>query len=87
MFDGARGPLLTPVMTPERAVEKAWTAMLRGTPVVMTPWTVKSASMLRGVLPTRAWDLIADKIFHVYSSMDQFTGRTSPAAHPPHGAP
>lgn len=78
MFDGARGPLLTPVMTPERAVEKAWRAMLRGTPVVMTPWTVKSASMLRGALPTRAWDLVADRIFQVYSSMDQFTGRRTP---------
>jgi hypothetical protein len=42
---------------------------------VSKPWTVKLAMALRGVLPTRVWDLIADRVFHVYSSMDRFTGR------------
>lgn len=49
--------------------------MLLGTPVVLKPWTVKFAAVARGVLPTRAWDVVADPIFHVYSSMDDFTGR------------
>ena len=75
MFEGARGPLLTPIMTPRRATSAAWNGMLKGTPVVMRPWTVKLAMALRGILPTRAWDAVADRIFHVYSSMDQFTGR------------
>lgn len=75
MFEGARGPLLTPVMTPDRAVEAAWRGMLAGRPVVTKPWTVRCAMACRGVLPTRAWDAIADKAFRVYSSMDHFTGR------------
>ncbi|KAA9155988.1 SDR family NAD(P)-dependent oxidoreductase [Microbacterium lushaniae] len=75
MFEGARGPLLTPIMTPQQATRAAWNGMLRGAPIVMRPWTVKLAMAVRGVLPTRAWDLVADKVFGVYSSMDHFTGR------------
>ena len=75
MFEGARGPLLTPIMTPRQATSAAWRGMLAGTPVVTKPWTVKLAMAMRGVLPTRAWDAIAGRVFHVYSSMDKFTGR------------
>lgn len=75
MFAGARGPLLTPIMTPARAARAAWEGMLAGTPLVMKPWTVKLAMAFRGVLPTRLWDVVADRVFHVYSSMDRFTGR------------
>ncbi len=75
MFDGARGPLLTPIMTPEAAVDAAWEGMLRGTPLVTKPWTVKLSMSLRGTLPTAAWDVVAGRVFQVYSSMDQFQGR------------
>ncbi|GAA2532729.1 SDR family NAD(P)-dependent oxidoreductase [Microbacterium mitrae] len=75
MFAGARGPLLTPIMTPKKAVDAAWNGLLAGRALVMKPWTVKLAMALRGVLPTRAWDVIAGRVFHVYSSMDAFTGR------------
>lgn len=75
MFAGARGPLLTPIMTPRRATRAAWDGMLRGTPVVLRPWTVKLAMALRGILPTRVWDAVAGRVFQVYSSMDRFTGR------------
>lgn len=76
MFEGARGPLLTPIMSPAKATRAAWNGMLKGKPIVMRPWTVKLATALRGVLPIRAWDFVADKVFHVYSSMDKFVGRT-----------
>lgn len=75
MFAGAHGPLLTPIMSPKKAVRAAWEGMIAGTPIVSKPWTVKLAMALRGILPTRAWDAIADRVFHVYSSMDRFTGR------------
>lgn len=74
MFAGARGPLLTPIMTPRQATTAAWRGMLRGTPIVSKPWTVKLAMALRGVLPTRAWDAVAGRVFKVYASMDAFTG-------------
>ncbi|MDZ8200242.1 SDR family NAD(P)-dependent oxidoreductase [Microbacterium sp. SSW1-59] len=76
MFEGARGPLLTPILTPERATRAAWNGMRRGTPIVLRPWTVKLAMALRGLLPTRLWDAVAGPVFRVYASMDHFTGRT-----------
>lgn len=76
MFEGARGPLMTPIMTPRHATAAAWNGMLRGTPMVLRPWTVKLSMALRGVLPTRVWDVLARRVFKVYSSMDEFTGRT-----------
>ncbi|WP_176387080.1 SDR family NAD(P)-dependent oxidoreductase [Leucobacter sp. 7(1)] len=75
MFAGARGPLMTPIMTPPQAVRAAWNGMLAGTPMVLKPLTVKLAMAFRGVLPTRAWDIVAGRVFRVYSSMDKFTGR------------
>lgn len=75
MFEGARGPLLTPILTPERATRAAWNGMLHGTPMVLRPWTVKLGMAARGVLPTRLWDVVAGRVFGVYSSMDAFTGR------------
>ncbi|TQL45056.1 short-subunit dehydrogenase [Homoserinimonas aerilata] len=75
MFEGARGPLLTPVMTPEFAVRRAWAAMLAGKPILYLPWSVNLSKVLRGVLPTRAWDAIGGRWFGVYRSMDEFTGR------------
>ncbi|MEO6309765.1 MAG: SDR family oxidoreductase [Leifsonia sp.] len=75
MFAGARGPLLTPVMTPEYVVDRVWAAMLAGKPQLMMPWTVGLARALRGVLPQPAWDAVAGGLFGVYRSMDRFTGR------------
>ncbi len=75
MFQGVRGPFLTPIMTPENAVAAAWKAMLHGRPMLMKPWTVGFGRALKGVLPTRVWDVVAGRVFKVYSSMDEFTGR------------
>ncbi|MBS0226186.1 MAG: SDR family NAD(P)-dependent oxidoreductase [Proteobacteria bacterium] len=75
MFEGARGPLLTPLMSPETAVAAAWIGMRRGTPIVMKPWTTQLAKVLKGILPLPIWDFVAGRIFHVYNSMDHFRGR------------
>lgn len=75
MFEGARGPLLTPVMKQDFAVKRAWSAMLRGKPMLLLPWSVNLSKVLKGILPTRAWDLIGGKWFGVYRSMDEFVGR------------
>lgn len=76
MFAGARGPLLTPIMTPQDAAQAAWDGMVAGKPLVTKPWTVKLSMALRGILPVRIWDVVADRVFKVYSSMDKFTGRS-----------
>lgn len=75
MFDGARAPLLTPLMEPAYVVDKAWHAMKRGKARLMLPWTVALSSALRGLLPLPLWDWLAGRVFKVYSSMDAFTGR------------
>jgi all-trans-retinol dehydrogenase (NAD+) len=75
MFDGARGPLLTPVMTPEYVVERVWLAMLAGKPMLTLPWTVELSKVVRGLLPLPLWDVVAGGVFGVYGSMDKFTGR------------
>jgi hypothetical protein len=62
-------------MTPEYVVDRVWTAMLAGKPMLMLPWTVGLAKTLRGILPVRAWDAVAGRVFGVYDSMDDFTGR------------
>lgn len=79
MFEGARGPALTPILTPEKATDAAWRAMLRGKPILYKPWSVRFSVLLRGLLPIRAWDFLAARVFGVYSSMDHFTGRTDTA--------
>lgn len=76
MFEGARGPMLTPILTPRKATDAAWRAVLRGKPILYKPWTVRLSMLLRGLLPLRVWDFLAARVFRVYSSMDRFTGRT-----------
>ena len=79
MFEGARGPLMTPLMEPQYVVDKAWAALLAGKARIQLPWTVALGSALRNVLPQPAWDVVAGRVFKVYQSMDHFTGR-KPAA-------
>lgn len=76
MFAGARGPLMTPLMTPDDAVGRAWRATVAGDPLLIAPWTANLGKSLRGILPVRAWDVVGGRIFRIYSSMDKFTGRT-----------
>lgn len=75
MFEGARGLLLTPVMTPDKAVNAAWRAMVSGKPIKYLPWTTTLGTVLKGILPLPVWDFVAGRIFRVYKSMDHFTGR------------
>lgn len=75
MFEGVRGPLMTPIMKPEFVVDRVWAAMISGKPFLMLPWSVHLSKLLKGLLPQRAFDWIAANVFHVYSSMDEFVGR------------
>lgn len=75
MFEGAKGPLLTPLMTPEHVVDRVWRAMKTGRPMLMMPWTVRLGTLCRGLLPLRLWDFVAGRIFGIYRTMDAFKGR------------
>lgn len=74
MFEGVKAPLMTPILTPQVVVDKVWAAMKAGKPQLTLPWTVRLAMLSRGLLPLKLWDLIADKVFHIYSSMEHFKG-------------
>jgi all-trans-retinol dehydrogenase (NAD+) len=76
MFEGARSAPLLPLLDPAEVVEEAWTAMLAGRPFVVLPKTVMLSEMLKGVLPTGVRDFIAEHVIGVYSTMEDFTGRT-----------
>jgi short-subunit dehydrogenase len=75
MFEGVKGPLMTPIMKPEYVVDRVWSAMISGKSLLMLPWSVHLSKLLKGILPQRAFDWIASNIFHVYNSMDEFVGR------------
>jgi len=79
MFEGARGPLLTPLMTPEDAVDRAWRATAAGRPQLIAPAMAKLGKVLKGILPVRAWDFVGGKVFGIYTTMDSFTGRDEKA--------
>lgn len=74
MVDGARGPLLTPIMTPEHVVERVWRAMLAGRPMLTMPRTVAVGKALGGVLPLRAWGALADRVFGVHRTTENWRG-------------
>lgn len=74
MFDGARAPLMTPILEPEPFVQKVWEAMKKGKVAVRAPWTVYLVAAMKGILPIRLFDFIFGTIFGVYKSMDKFKG-------------
>ncbi|MBC5772665.1 SDR family NAD(P)-dependent oxidoreductase [Pontibacter sp. KCTC 32443] len=79
MFAGARGPLLTPILEPKAVSEAIVQAIAANRIIVRKPSVVYLLPLLRGLLPTRLFDLIVGRFFNVYTSMDHFTGRPAPA--------
>lgn len=75
MFDGAKAPLFTPILTPEYVVDRVWRAMKLGKPLLTMPFMVRLSMLFRGLLPIRAWDWVGGKLFGVYKSMQDFHGR------------
>ncbi len=74
MFDGAKAPLMTPILEPEPFVQKVWESMKKGQVVVRSPWTVYLVTMMKGILPIRLFDFIFGRLLGVYKSMDEFKG-------------
>jgi NAD(P)-dependent dehydrogenase (short-subunit alcohol dehydrogenase family) len=74
MFEGARSAPLLPIVDPADVVAESWRAMLAGRPFVVLPRTVQLSEILKGVVPTEVRDFLADRVFGVYHTMDDFTG-------------
>ena len=82
MFDGVKSPFLTPALDPEYIVDKIMQAVKNDEIILMEPFMTKTIPLLRGILPTKAFDFIAGKIFGVYKTMDNFRGRPNDVAVP-----
>lgn len=82
MFAGVKAPLLTPIMQPEYIVNRIIQAVFDNEILLHEPFMVKTLPFLRGVLPTRAFDFVAGKLFGVYKTMDSFVGKPKHEAVP-----
>ncbi|MEE4378362.1 MAG: SDR family oxidoreductase [Candidatus Competibacteraceae bacterium] len=74
MFDGAKAPLLTPILEPETIVNAVWNGVKKNRIIVRAPLTVYLIPIMKGLMPTRMFDLIAGKIMGIYKSMEHFKG-------------
>ena len=77
MFHGARAPLLTPMLRPETAADRIIAAVKSNKVLLRAPRIVNLIPVLRGVLPTRVFDLLIGRGFRIYDSMDHFVGRSA----------
>ncbi|MGM0546711.1 MAG: SDR family NAD(P)-dependent oxidoreductase [Bacteroidota bacterium] len=77
LFEGVTPPVLTPLLDPLDISKDIIYAVERNKIHLRAPFTVKLIPFLKGVLPTRIFDIVAGKLFQVYHSMDTFKGRTT----------
>ncbi len=82
MFDGVKAPFLTPTLSPEFIVEKIMKAVKNNEIILQEPFMVKSVPFMKGVLPQKAFDFLAKKVFGVHGTMDEFKGRPEHEAVP-----
>lgn len=76
MFEGAKGPTLMPIMKPGYVVWRVWTEMIKGKKnLLILPPLARLSTLMKGILPQGAYDWVADHVFGVYHTMDQFIGR------------
>jgi short-subunit dehydrogenase len=75
MFAGVTAPLLMPLLDPDDISTKILDAVERGKDRLREPFMVKLTPFIRGILPAKIYDYVADKIFGVYDSMNTFIGR------------
>lgn len=75
LFDGAKAPLLTPLLTADRVADKAVRAVLANRFYVKMPWLVALTPPLKGLLPFRMFNAVAG-ILGANTSMMQWKGRS-----------
>jgi short-subunit dehydrogenase len=76
LFDGAKAPRFTRLLTPERVVDLTVRAVLQNRPVLRTPWLTQVTPLLKGIMPFRLFYRMA-AFFRVNTSMREWRGRRS----------
>lgn len=74
MFDGVRSPII-PILKPEHVVGRIVAAIRRDRVFLRMPRFMNLVPLIKGLLPTRVFDLVAGRWFGIYGSMDTFRGR------------
>ena len=74
MFDGARAPLLTSMLTPGKVANAILRATRNREAMVYLPRTVQSAELLKGALPRRLFDEVARRT-GISTSMRHWRGK------------
>lgn len=74
MFEGARPPRTTRFLDPAALADRILDGAERNRPFVLTPWLVRVAPLLRGLVPTRTLDRVSDW-FGATRSMEGWRGR------------
>lgn len=81
MFKGVKAPLLFPLLKPQDITDKIINAIKNNRAMLMQPDNVNLVPILKGVLPSKVFDVVAGYI-GVYSSMSHFEGRPKEEAIP-----
>jgi all-trans-retinol dehydrogenase (NAD+) len=76
LFDGAKPPMLTRMLTADRLADKVVRAVLGNRRTVRTPWLIAVTPLLKGLLPFRFFYAVASML-GVTTSMTQWKGHTS----------
>jgi short-subunit dehydrogenase len=74
LFDGARAPFMTRMLTPPRIADLTVRAVLANRPFVRTPWLVTVTPILKGLMPFRLFYRVAAWL-GVNTSMVAWRGR------------
>jgi short-subunit dehydrogenase len=74
LFDGAKAPRFTRLLTPDRVADLTLRAVLRNRPLMATPWLVRVTPVLKGVMPFRLFYRMA-ALLRVNTSMREWRGR------------
>jgi all-trans-retinol dehydrogenase (NAD+) len=82
MFDGAKAPLITPILKPEYITSQIINAVKRNQILLLAPFSVHLLPILRGILPLRWFDYIGGRLFGIYDTMSNFIGRPAQEALP-----
>ncbi|MDX1904724.1 MAG: SDR family NAD(P)-dependent oxidoreductase, partial [Thermonemataceae bacterium] len=75
MFEGVEAPLLAPLLEPEDITNQIISAVKSNEIEVKAPWSVHLIPILRGIMPTRIFDLVVGKGLNIYDSMANFVGK------------
>jgi short-subunit dehydrogenase len=74
MFAGVESPFL-PLVKTATAARAIVRGIERNKLAVRMPWLIYAMPTLRGLMPTRVYDLVVGKGLRVYRTMDHFRGR------------